>query len=162
MKPQTRAITIAAALTALLAGCGTSAPASTTARATTATATPASCRQQYETWKHGPANAALKHMEAALRQVSVQGDAEDMPGVARTLGQAGSAAARVAAYPAPACADPKGYLPQMLARIKAAGDNAKSSSGLAALVLAAAPLNTVPGIEKKLNAELDRTVGKGR
>jgi hypothetical protein len=37
--------------------------------------------------------------------------------------------------------------------------SAKASTGLSALILDAGQLKTVPGIEKKLKAELDNTVG---
>jgi hypothetical protein len=57
------------------------------------------------------------------------------------------------------CADPHGYFAQILARVTAAGDNAASASGLSALLLAAVPLQGVPTLEKKLTAELNRTVG---
>jgi len=57
----------------------------------------------------------------------------------------------------PACADPHGYWKQILTRIKAPGDDAGAASGLTGLLLAEAPLKTVPGLEKKLGAELKRT-----
>lgn len=53
-----------------------------------------------------------------------------------------------------ACADPHSYWDKSLARIKAAGDNAASSSGLGGLLMAEAPLKDVPGIQAKLEAEL--------
>lgn len=60
-------------------------------------------------------------------------------------------------YPMPVCAGPRGYWNAVLARIRAARDNAGSASGLSALILAEAPLNAVPGLESKLTAELKRT-----
>jgi hypothetical protein len=48
------------------------------------------------------------------------------------------------------CADPHGYWDKPLARIKAAGDNAASSTGLGGLLMAEAPLKDVPGIQAKL------------
>jgi hypothetical protein len=50
----------------------------------------------------------------------------------------------------------------MLAKATAAADSAKASTRLSALILAADQLKTVPGIEKKLKAELDNTVGVKR
>ncbi len=47
----------------------------------------------------------------------------------------------------------------MLATATAAADSAKAATGLSALILAAGRLKTVPGIENKLKAELDNTVG---
>ena len=64
------------------------------------------------------------------------------------------------AQPPPRCADPKGYYGAFLARITAAGDNARSASGFGGVLLALGPLKTVQGIEKKLGAELAQTVGK--
>jgi hypothetical protein len=63
---------------------------------------------------------------------------------------------------APRCADPKGYYGQMLTQATATADSAAASSGLSALILAVGRLKTVPGIEKKLKAELDQTVGVKR
>lgn len=65
-------------------------------------------------------------------------------------------------HPIPQCADPHGYYALFLARITAAGDNAASASGLSALLLAEALLQTVPKLENRLAAELNRTVGKNR
>ena len=44
----------------------------------------------------------------------------------------------------------------------AAADSTTASTRLSALILAAGRLKTVPGIEKKLKAELDKTVGVAR
>ena len=130
-----------------------SAPASPTVAAL-------SCRQQYETWKQSAAPEARK-LEAALKRVQTAGGAEDLPATASALHKAGRAAARLSAsFPMPKCADPKGYYTEFLARITAAGDNATDGSGLGALILAEAPLQTVQKIEKKLAAELGKTVGK--
>ena len=43
-----------------------------------------------------------------------------------------------------------------------AADSTTASTRLSALILAAGRLKTVPGIEKKLKAELDKTVGVAR
>jgi hypothetical protein len=74
----------------------------------------------------------------------------------------GADAATLEQYPMPACADPGGYWPQTLARIKAAGDNAGSASGLGGILLAEAPLKQVPGLEQKLTAELKKAAITGR
>jgi hypothetical protein len=50
----------------------------------------------------------------------------------------------------------------MLGKATAAADNAKTATGLSALILAAGQLQTVPGIENKLKAQLDNTVGVKR
>jgi hypothetical protein len=63
------------------------------------------------------------------------------------------------AHPVPKCADPAGYWAQIFDHVKAAGDKARSSSGMAGLVLAEAPFKAIPRLERKLDAELRRTTG---
>ncbi len=79
---------------------------------------------------------------------------EDFPATVTALKTAGAEAAILSRYPMPACADPRGYWNAMLARIRAAGDNAGSADGLAGLILALAPLKAVPDLQSKLGAEL--------
>lgn len=134
----------------LIAGGGTYALA---AHRTAAAAKPLTCEQQYTAWKTGPANAPGKQLKADLGNVSSAGNDEDIPALTSALKTAGAAAVTLEQYPIPACADPGGYWGQILARIKASADNAGSSSGLSALLLAEAPLNAVPGMEQKLSAE---------
>jgi hypothetical protein len=93
--------------------------------------------QQYTAWKYGPARPVGKKLTTALNAI-----------------QAGRDADALRRYPMPARADPHGYWDKSLARIKAAGDNAASGSGLGGLLMAEAPLKDVPGIEAKLEAEL--------
>ena len=50
----------------------------------------------------------------------------------------------------------------MLAKATAAAGSAKASTRPSALILAADQLKMVPGIEKRLKAELDNTVGVKR
>jgi hypothetical protein len=125
---------------------------SATAAATHSAAAAPSCKQQYHDWRYSPAGKKLK---ADLRAVQSAGNTGDVPATLAALKTAGADAA--AMPPAPACADPDGYWAKILARIKAAGDNAGTASGLTGLILAEAPLNAIPGLEKKLNAELKRT-----
>lgn len=128
------------------------APVSATAAAThSATAAP-SCKQQYHDWRYSPAGKKLK---ADLGAVQSAVDTQDIPAMLATLKTAGADAAAMPS--APACADPHGYWKKILARLKAAGDNAGAASGLTGLILAEAPLKAIPGLEKKLNAELKRT-----
>jgi outer membrane lipopolysaccharide assembly protein LptE/RlpB len=139
-----RKIPAALAATALLAtaACGQQPGAAPAA----ASRPPASCRQQYETWKHGPA----RHLEAAASRLQADGKAEDIPKLEADLKTAGRDAATLA--PPPRCADPKDYEKQVMARI----------SGLGGLMLAEVPLKNMKAIERKLGAELDKTVGKNR
>ncbi len=87
---------------------------------------------------------------------------QDVPKLSAALNQAGAAASRLSATPPPRCADPKGYYGQMLGKVTAAADDAQAASRLSALITAAGRLKTVPGIEKRLKAELDKTVGASR
>jgi hypothetical protein len=123
-------------------------------------AKPLTCKQQYTAWKTGSAGALAKSTfgadDAAL---TAAGKSEDIPAMDAALKKFGSDAAQLQAYPMPACADPAGYWPQMLADIKAAGDNAGSTSGLGGLVTAMAPLQKLKQLEAKLSAELVRTAG---
>jgi hypothetical protein len=123
---------------------------------------PLTCRQQYETWKHGQAKVAIADLRAALSKVQEEGSADDIPLLGKALRGAGKASAALAAIPPPRCSDPAGYYAEMLARIKAAGDNVTSAKGLGGIILAEVPFKTVPGIERKLDAELNSTVGKHR
>lgn len=145
---------------ALLAGCSAAPPVTGTQAAGTAAAP--SCHAQYETWKHGTASAAITRLKFSLRGVQAAGNAGDMLRLRAALEKTGRAAKHLAATPPPRCADPRGYYGQMLAKIRAAGDNAKAAGGLGGIILAEAPLKAVPAAEKKLNAELDGTVGKKR
>jgi hypothetical protein len=145
------------------AACGThpaatAAPASATAAAThSAAEAPLSCKQQYKAWKNGAAKPVGKKLTTELNAVQAAGGSEDIPAVLAALKAVGKTAADLERYPAPACADPHGYWKKILARIKAAGDNAGADSGLTGLLLAEAPLKDVPALEKKLDAELKRT-----
>jgi hypothetical protein len=134
-----------------------SAPAAATAAATRPAAAAPSCKQQYSAWKYGPARTPGKKLVNALNAVQSASTSEDVPVLLASLKTAGAAAVAAARYPMPACADPHGYWGAMLARIRAAGDNAGSASGLGGLILAEAPLKDVPGIEAKLTAELKKT-----
>jgi hypothetical protein len=124
-------------------------------------AKPLSCKQQYNAWKTGPAHARGKQLAADLNKISAAGNVEDITALTSALEAVGADAAALEQYPMPACADPDGYWGQMLARIKAAGDNAGSASGLGGILLAEAPLKQVPGLQQKLSAELKRAAITG-
>jgi hypothetical protein len=151
----TAAVLIAAA--GLTSACGTAAARPRTPRAPQLRRRPRPAKQQYSAWKHGPALAPGKRLVAALNAVQSAGTSEDIPAMTAALKTAGSAAVDLGRYPIPACADPHGYWGAVLARIRAAGDNAGTASGLSGLILAEAPLKDVPGLEAKLDAELKRT-----
>jgi hypothetical protein len=150
-----------------LAGCGSAstpsgAPAAqavtlTASASPSATAVALTCKQKYDAWKTGPAKAIeTGQLEPALKKVTAAGSSEDLVLLRSSLMATGRAAVKMEAYPMPPCADPKGYYAQFLGLIQAAGDNAKASSGLGALILAEAPLEKVPAVERKLDAELKK------
>ena len=130
--------------------------------ASPAAAPPPTCHQQYEAWKHGVVGGGFAAFRSAFTAVAWAAHHQDVPKLAAALKQAGAAARWLSATPPPRCADPKGCYGQMLAKAAAAADGAKASTGLSALTLAAGRLQTVPGIERKLRAELDQTVGVKR
>jgi hypothetical protein len=150
-----RTLAAIAAASIALSACGSS--ASTPAAVKPAAAKPLTCRQQYDTWSHGPARAPVKKLEAGLSATVRAASATDIPLMTAGLKKAAAGARAGARYPMPKCADPKGYFPRFLARIRAAGDNAGSSSGLGSLLLAGASLKGLKKIERKLGAELKRT-----
>jgi hypothetical protein len=76
-----------------------------------------------------------------------------------SLEAVGRAPVKLEAYPIPSCADPKGYYAEFLGLLRAAGDNASTSSGLSALILAEAPLQKVPAVESSLAAEVKQNAG---
>jgi hypothetical protein len=146
----------AAAAGALLGVAGCSA-LTTSAIAGTGAPQPAplTCKQQYQAWRTGPANAGGRKLDADAAAIGRADD--DIPAMASDLKIVGTDAASILAYPMPKCADPAGYWPQCLNLMKAAGDNAGAASGLAALILAEVPLRQLPGIQAKLSAELKKT-----
>lgn len=123
-------------------------------------AKPLTCAQQYKAWQGGPADALAKRtLGPDDKALTTAGNADDIPAMDSALGKLGGDASQLEAYPMPACADPAGYWTQMLADIKAAGDNASSTSGLGGLLTAMAPAEKVKPLEAELTAELARTAG---
>jgi hypothetical protein len=117
-----------------------------------------SCLLQYRLWNTGPAHAAGENLVAALNTLEAATSASDIPTTAAALKRAGTAARTLEHYPIPVCADPKGYWHAVLARIRAAADNAGTSDGQGALTLAEVALKQMPTLERKLAAELKGTV----
>jgi len=149
---------VAAALA--LAGCGGHASPSASAPTVSPTHETAhqamvTCKQRYDAWKTGSAKTIeTTKLDPALKAVESAGNSEDITALQSALEAVGSAAVTLQAVPMPSCADPAGYWPQILAILKAAGDNARSSTGLAAILLAEAPLKKFNGLSDKLAAEL--------
>jgi hypothetical protein len=148
----------AAAAAVALSGCGITSVGGVSLK-NDSTAEPAlTCAQQYASWKTGPAKASAEKVAADAKALSSAG--EDIPVLTGDLKTLGADASALEAYPMPHCADPAGYWQQYLADLKAAGDNAGTSSGLGALLAAEIPLKDVKSLQSKLSAELDKTVGK--
>jgi hypothetical protein len=120
-------------------------------------ARPQTCGQQYAAWKAGPAGAEADKMIAETRRAESAANAGHIPETDADLKAAGNDSAALRAHPVPACADPSGYWPQILADIKAGGDKVGSASGLGGMTLAIAPVKKVQPLEARLGAELKRT-----
>ncbi len=156
-----RIILAAALAVAVLAGCGSggsSAPAAS-APAASATAATLACKHSYQQWKTGPAEAAVRQLLSALKALQAAGSARSVSAAKAAVKKAGQAAARLASFPVPACADPHGYFPAILARVRAAAGSADTANGLTAMVQALAPLTAVPALEAKFTAEVNRATG---
>jgi hypothetical protein len=148
------ALAAAAAAAAGLTACSHSS-ASISAPATHGTAVgaaigapPVGCRQQYQTWEHGPGKGLI----ATFHAVSVASTAADHQALTTALKKARPVIARATRYPVPACADPRGYWTVLLMHVNAAATGKSSASTEQAAV------RGVPEIEQELTAELKATV----
>jgi hypothetical protein len=139
-----------AALAGLTACSHTASPTAAPAKHRTVTAVPASCRQQYGTWKHGHGKGVM----AALSAVSSAETAGDDQVLTAALKKARPAVTRAARHPIPACADPRGYWDVLLMHVNAAISSTATSTVSASSVRAA--MKDVPKIEHKLAAEVKR------
>jgi hypothetical protein len=138
---------------------GHSTPASPAVSANQAAAKPETCKHQFTAWRTGPAKTLAQSFKADGNAVQSAGNSEDIPQMDAALKKIGDDAVQLEQYPMPACADPAGDWTQILAGIKAVGDNASSTPGLGGIVAAEAPMQHVQALETKLNTELERTVG---
>ena len=143
------------AVTGILAACG--GHAASPGRPAVPPARPVSCRQQYETWQHGPARAQVSQLAPTLRTVQVAGD---VSGMATAMRKLMPAALVLAGDPVPRCADPAGLYAEYVTRIYAAGYDARSATGLSGLLRAAAPLKGLNNIESRLTAEVDHALSR--
>jgi hypothetical protein len=108
---------------------------------------PAACKQQYETWQHGPG----KGLVAAVTAVGSASASGDPAMLTAALKKAKPALSRAARYPMPVCADPKGYWVVLLMHVNAAAGSANSATRLTAAV------KGIPEIANALLAELKHT-----
>jgi hypothetical protein len=145
-------------VTGFLAACGSHAPSA--GRPDVSPARPASCRQQYETWQHSPAQAQVSKLAPALRTIQVAGESGDVSSLATGMKSLVPAAMVLADHPMPHCADPAGLYAEFVNRIYAAGSHARSAQGLSGLLRAAAPVKGLKAIESGLTAEVHRALAK--
>jgi hypothetical protein len=150
-----------ALIVAVLAGCGSAASsAPSAASAKTAASTVSSCKQLYLEWKNGPAQSAAKQFTAAQTALSAAGSKQNnVSGITAAVEAEGQAAARLAAFPVPACADPGGYLAAVLSNVQTAAASAATADSVSELVEALTPLKAVPELENDFSIELKRTTG---
>ncbi len=146
------------AVTGFLAACG--GHGASTSRPTVSAARPVSCRQQYEAWQHGPAQAQVSELAPTLRTIQAAGKSGDAPGMASAMKKLMPAAVVLADDPTPPCADPARLYSKYFIRIYTAGNNARSARGLSELLKAAAPLKGLKTIESQLTAEANRALAK--
>jgi hypothetical protein len=146
---------------AVLTGCSSAANSTSAALPTkTATTSRLACKERYLAWKNGPAKSAAVRFSAAQTALSAAGSKENnVTGIITAAKAEGRAAARLDAFAVPACADPSGYLAAVLTDVRTAAAKAATANGLSEVVMALAPLKTVPGLESDFTAELKRTTG---
>jgi len=132
----------------VLSGCGSS-----------ATTSAASCKQQYKEWQSGPAQNATKRFTSAQENLSEVGSTNNLQAIKGAVEAEGTAAAALAAFPVPACADPHGDLAAVLTEVRTAAKNVATATGLAALVQAMQPLNQVPTLEGDFTTEVEKATG---
>jgi hypothetical protein len=149
---------LAAGLTLMACGSGGGSAAPAGSGGGVAASAPPSCVQQYRVWSSGPAHAAGENLTAALNILQAASSASDIGATSAALKRAGVAARTLAQSPIPACADPRGYWRAVLVGIQDAADNAGTSQGQGALTAAGVALKRMPVLERKLAAELRRTV----
>jgi hypothetical protein len=149
---------LAAGLTLMACGSGGGSAAPAGSGEGLAASAPPSCMQQYRVWSSGPAHAAGENLTAALNILQAASSASDIGATSAALKRAGVAARSLAQSPIPACADPGGYWRAVLVGIQDAADNAGTSQGQEALTAAGVALKRMPVRERKLAAELRRTV----
>lgn len=149
--------------TAYLATACSSPAASTSTAAPVASvaARPASCRQQYQAWEHGPA-AARDQMEAAVQAVQAAERSGNVSAIRSTLRKLMPAALAAAQAPPPRCADPGGLYSEYVTTVYTAGDHAHSAAGTASLLHVAAPLTGLKTIQSQLAAEATRATANAQ
>lgn len=152
------ALAVVVLLTACGSSGGTAGTLSSPAVSFSAVSFSAACRARYEAWRHGPARSAVNELIAQVHAAEAASSAADVQRIRAALKRAALAAANNAANRIPRCADPHGYWPAILSRVRSAEANTSGTSGLTAVILAILPLKDVPGLLVKLGHELRQTV----
>jgi hypothetical protein len=150
-----RAVMLLAAIIVLAAGCS---PGPSSGHAAPATR-PVSCRRQYETWKHGPAQDPASKLKAALTAVHAARKTEGFPATKSAMTELVPAFYALAAHPIPRCADPVGLYAKFAIGIYEAGHHAQLAKRRSALRQAADQMKGLKKIWHMLAAEVTRITG---
>jgi hypothetical protein len=146
----------------LATACGspaTSTPAA--APVASVAARPASCRQQYQAWEHGPA-VARDQMAAAVQAVQTAERSGNVSALRSTLRKLMPAALAAAQAPPPRCADPGSLYSEYVTAVYTAGDHAHSAAGTTSLLQMAAPLTRLNTLQSQLAAEATRATANAQ
>jgi len=145
----------------LAAGCGSHLPSSGSHPASSA-AVAVSCRQQYQDWKHGPAQVSASKLAAALKTVQAARKSGDVAGIRPAMKKLVPAALGLAEHPMPHCADPANLYSRLVTRTYTVGNTTRSAKRTAGLWRAAVLLKSLHEIEHQITVEVNRTVGQER
>jgi hypothetical protein len=143
------------------AACGSPAPSQRRHHVAPASS-PVSCRQQYETWWHGPARGPVSRLAVALTRVEQTTMSADVPAIRSAMKDLMPTALVLADHPIPHCADPGGLYPQLVTGSYSVGYNAHSARNLNSLRQAAARLKVLKQIQHRLVAETNRIVARNK
>jgi hypothetical protein len=121
---------------------------------------PVSCRQQYETWEHGPVQDSMGSLRAVLKTIPADRKSGNAAGVRSGMRELVPAALGLASHPLPPCVDPAGLYDTFVTRVYTAGSGARSAKAAGAVLRAAASLNQVTKLGRQLAAEINRVLAK--
>jgi hypothetical protein len=141
----------------LATACGSPAPTTgrTAVPATSAAARPVTCRQQLQTWEHGPSSAEDK-MAAAVTAVHTAERSGNVSAIRSALRKLMPAAVAAAKAPPPRCTDPGKLYGEYVTAVYLAGYDGHSATGTSDLLKAMAPLKGLKTIQAQLTAEANR------
>lgn len=161
------AVAAALTLTACGGGGGHQAVASPSDQAPAA-ATPASCHQQWKTFRSGPGWRAIRRVGHVGQRIQRTSSASNVAATMTGIERMGALAGHAERYPLPRCIDPRNLWIRFLKLVKKAGNSLRSAgaNGPGALTHATRQhlrtlLTKLRVVKRHLAAELNRTVGKG-